>query len=105
MPHPAHTGTMCGRFARERDDYAARFCFQQESETRIVPRFNIDPTPLGLLVRPEGDGRRLVASRLGLLPVWAKDRTIASKVLNALIERRRHGGSRAVGATMGPPTC
>ena len=77
---------MCGRIARVRDDVEAEFGVVEIRETRVTPRFNIAPTQLDLIIRPEADGRRLVASRWGLIPSWAKDRSIGSKTFNARAE-------------------
>lgn len=78
---------MCGRIVRERADYAEQFGFWEESETAIVPRFNIAPTQMDLIVRLEEDGRRhLEPSRWGLIPMWAKDKSIGSKMFNARAE-------------------
>ena len=77
---------MCGRIARVRDDVEAEFGVVEIRETRVTHRFNIAPTQLDLIVRPEDGGRRLVASRWGLIPSWAKDRAIASKTFNARAE-------------------
>ncbi len=82
---------MCGRIAREREDYAAYFGFHEWSETRVQPvlplRYNIAPTQLDGIVRPaDGVGREAVASRWGLIPRWAKDRSIASKTFSARAE-------------------
>jgi putative SOS response-associated peptidase YedK len=77
---------MCGRIVREREDYASYFGFLELSETRLGPRYNIAPTQLDAFVRGEAEGRRLVASRWGLIPVWAKDRASGSKMFNARAE-------------------
>src|SRR4051812_43541493 len=78
---------MCGRIVRI-DDHGIRDIFEvtEFSETRIVPRFNIAPTQLDLVVRPGQAGRELAPSRWGLIPVWAKDRSVASKMFNARAE-------------------
>lgn len=85
---------MCGRIARERADYAIRFGFEEESETRLG--YNIGPMQLDLFVRGDDDRRRLVASRWGLVPVWAKEPSVGSKMINAraetLLERPSYRG-------------
>ena len=77
---------MCGRIVRDRESDFQRFGFYEESDTHIVPRFNIAPTQMDLFIRAEDDSRRLVASRWGLIPVWAKDRSAGSKMFNARAE-------------------
>src|SRR4051794_26444016 len=49
------------------------------------PRFNIAPTQLAPVVTNERD-RRLELFQFGLVPSWAKDPKIASKLLNARAE-------------------
>lgn len=75
---------MCGRIARERADYAIRFGFKEESETRLG--YNIGPMQLDLMIRGDEDRRRQVASRWGLVPVWAKDAAVGAKMINARAE-------------------
>ncbi len=77
---------MCGRIVRDRDFDAARFGIVEFSDTRVTPRFNIAPTQLDLFVRADGDERRLVPSRWGLIPGRAKDRSVGSKMFNARAE-------------------
>jgi putative SOS response-associated peptidase YedK len=81
---------MCGRIVRERDEWGRRFGFDEESSTRLgnwwVERYNIAPTQLDVLVRPTAETRELVASRWGLVPRWAKERSVGSKMFNARAE-------------------
>ncbi len=77
---------MCGRIVRERDDWGAFFGVVEESETRLPSRFNIAPTQLDLFIREQEDGRHVVASRWGLIPTWAKDRSRGGKMFNARAE-------------------
>lgn len=78
---------MCGRIVRL-DDQRIREVFEvtEFSETRITPRFNIAPTQVDLMIRPWDGGRQLLPSRWGLIPVWAKERSIGSKMFNARAE-------------------
>jgi putative SOS response-associated peptidase YedK len=78
---------MCGRTARQWwTDYYDLYGVEEFSETAITPRFNIAPTQSDFMIRAEDGTRRLVASRWGLVPTWAKDRSIASKMFNARAE-------------------
>ncbi len=61
----------------------------EESETRLPPRLGIAPTQLDVFVREDAGGRRAVESRWGLIPSWAKDRTIGGKMFNARAETLR----------------
>lgn len=78
---------MCGRIVRL-DDQRIREVFEvtEFSETRITPRFNIAPAQVDLLIRPYDGGRQLLPSRWGLIPVWAKERSIGAKMFNARAE-------------------
>lgn len=75
---------MCGRIARGRADYALRFGFEEESETRLG--YNIGPMQMDFFVRGDEDRRRAKAWRRGLVPVWAKEASIGSKMFNARAE-------------------
>jgi putative SOS response-associated peptidase YedK len=78
---------MCGRIVREgTDDYPAFFGLVESSEANVQPRFNIAPTQMDLIIRAEEDGRHLEESRWGLIPVWAKEPGIGSRMFNARSE-------------------
>jgi putative SOS response-associated peptidase YedK len=78
---------VCGRIVRANGDgYGDAFELAEISEHRITPRFNIAPTQLDLMIRDTGDGRVLVESRWGLIPPWAKDRTVGGRMFNARAE-------------------
>jgi putative SOS response-associated peptidase YedK len=77
---------MCGRTAREQADYQLWFGVDEFSETAIVPRFNIAPTQRDLRIQAQDGHRRLVESYWGLIPTWAKDRSVASRMFNARAE-------------------
>jgi putative SOS response-associated peptidase YedK len=49
----------------------------------IPPRYNIAPTQEVTAVRAAGAGRELVNLRWGLIPSWAKDKSIGYKLINA----------------------
>ena len=56
----------------------------------IPPRYNLAPTEGVLAVRfnPDDGRRHLDVMRWGLIPVWAKDRSIGNKLINARAETR-----------------
>ena len=54
----------------------------QEISDDLQPSFNIAPTHLVAVVLNDGT-KRLVAMRWGLVPSWATDPTIGSKLINA----------------------
>ncbi len=75
---------MCGRFALEVHIQLKLFeDFEIDSIPATTPRFNIAPSQQILGVR-EVDGHREAAEfRWGLIPSWAKDKTIGFKMINA----------------------
>ena len=78
---------MCGRIVRDRlDRYQEYFDLVEPSDTNAGPRFNVAPTQKDLIIRTHEDGRHLEESRWGLVPVWAKDRSIGSRMFNARAE-------------------
>ena len=91
---------MCGRFAsfRQAQDLADAFAlaYLDDDAAELPPSWNVAPTdPLRLVVeRPErladgGEGpvvRQLRLARWGLVPSWAKDPGIGSKMFNARSE-------------------
>jgi putative SOS response-associated peptidase YedK len=62
-----------------------RFIFEEFSEIRLVPRFNVAPTQQIPVIVNEGS-RKLVSARWGLIPSWAKDEKIGSSLVNARCE-------------------
>ncbi|GIS94301.1 MAG: DUF159 family protein [Dehalococcoidia bacterium] len=87
---------MCGRFTltSDLDGLQQRFGFLSEdtiTEKPIKeffehgPRYNIAPTQLVLTVTNEGH-RRAELMRWGLVPFWAKDLKIGSRMINAVSE-------------------
>ena len=80
---------MCGRFTLTTDLDAAALAalFGAQSRVReLRPRYNIAPTQPAVAVLVEHDRRVLDAFRWGLLPAWARDRSIASRLINARAE-------------------
>ena len=89
---------MCGRFVLiDWDGVEQRFDLP-ESDLRHIserhaetgdspaPRYNIAPTQDVLAVRNDGDGNRAGMMRWGLVPSWAKDPKIGSRMINARAE-------------------
>jgi putative SOS response-associated peptidase YedK len=78
---------MCGRLVRDADIDWAYYGVREVRETAVRhASFNIGPTVWDLQIHTDPDGRELVASRWGLIPRWAKDRGIGSKMFNARAE-------------------
>jgi putative SOS response-associated peptidase YedK len=78
---------MCGRYTLHHspEQVALRFNVQEILATP-TPRFNIAPTqPVAVIVQPH-DTRALDAYRWGLIPAWARDPAIGSRLINARAE-------------------
>lgn len=79
---------MCGRFVSSSspEDLAAYFGVDEIAESVLEPNFNVTPTQ-DVYAVVEHDGRRhLDAFHWGLVPSWAKDVKIGSRMINARAE-------------------
>ncbi len=80
---------MCGRYSLTADleELTGRFEFDGDWET-FERRYNIAPTQQVLTVRERaaGEGREAQFMRWGLIPHWAKDKSIGSRMINARAE-------------------
>lgn len=79
---------MCGRFvsASPPAEIAAYFGAEVVADLEPRPNFNVAPTTDVLVVYDADGERRLDAFRWGLVPTWAKDLSIGSKMINARAE-------------------
>lgn len=82
---------MCGRYTnlmtwREMVDLYR--ITETGNAPNLPPRYNIAPTQAVPIVRPleNGDGRELAMVRWGLIPHWARDKSIAANMINARAE-------------------
>ena len=78
---------VCGRYVLTSPGEAIAEHFRLADLPAYPPRYNIAPTQDALVVRetPEGN-REAVTLRWGLIPFWAKDRSIGSRLINARAE-------------------
>ncbi len=78
---------MCGRFvSASPPDELARY-FEAEPPTHALePNYNVAPTTTVYAVRAADGHRRLDELRWGLVPFWAKDRKVGSRMINARAE-------------------
>jgi putative SOS response-associated peptidase YedK len=85
---------MCGRYASSRrpEDLAEEFEIDRSRVSETVaeplpPDYNVAPTKpvYAVLDRPDGP-RQLRVVRWGLVPFWAKDPSIGSRMINARVE-------------------
>src|SRR3546814_17608670 len=74
---------MCGRYSLRTPLQELERTFGFADRPNLVPRYNIAPTQEVSAVRPGEGGRRLVALRWGLVPSWAQDMSIRSRLVNA----------------------
>ena len=82
---------MCGRFAdyylRQEISELYRIAFDHMPTSNFPPRYNIAPTQNSFVVRLNKGGKRELADlRWGLVPFWAKDLKIGSKMINCQSE-------------------
>ena len=79
---------MCGRFTLRANASQIAKSFQVETGVDLPPRYNIAPTQDVAAVRlsKDGDQRELAMLRWGLIPSWAKDAKIGSRMINARAE-------------------
>ncbi len=78
---------MCGRFAFYSPSEATAALFGVDGALAVEPRYNIAPTQYVAAIREnEAQQRELVMLRWGLVPFWAKDPAIGSRMINARAE-------------------
>jgi putative SOS response-associated peptidase YedK len=82
---------MCGRYSLTSPVEGVRQVFGFLERPNLQARYNIAPTQEVAAVRLEPDsggaaGRHLVMLRWGLIPAWAKDKAIGSRMINARAE-------------------
>ena len=78
---------MCGRYslATDIEGLDERFTFRCEGLPHR-PRFNIAPTQEVLTVTNDGSQNQAQLMKWGLIPFWAKDPSIGSRMINARAE-------------------
>ena len=79
---------MCGRFTSQAKpkEIEKEFDVKVSDNELFTPRYNIAPTQTIAAVL-ESDGKRIIEGlRWGLIPGWAKDQSIGSKMINARAE-------------------
>ena len=78
---------MCGRYELHTHPAALMLAFGLPVPPTIRPRYNIAPMQDVPVIRTSGSGERELAMvRWGLVPRWAKDPSIGSKMINARAE-------------------
>lgn len=78
---------MCSRYFLDADGNVIAYTFRLPVQEPIRRRFNIAPTQLAPVIRASAGGARQVALlRWGLVPSWAKDLSVGTKMINARAE-------------------
>jgi putative SOS response-associated peptidase YedK len=78
---------MCGRFvSASPPDEIARYFDATAPEALLEPSYNVAPTNDVYAVLDDGGVRRLDAFHWGLVPHWAKDPKVGSRMINARSE-------------------
>ena len=78
---------MCGRFTSFLSPEILENTFGVQAPPDISPRYNIAPTQQVWIIREAATGGRHLSSvRWGLVPHWAKDLSIGSRMINARCE-------------------
>lgn len=83
-----YDASMCGRFTLTSPAETVAGLFELEELPALTPRYNVAPTQSVVVVRTTQDNpaRALVELQWGLIPSWAKDRNIGSRMINARAE-------------------
>ncbi len=76
---------MCGRYTLTADAASIQLAFNLDSIPDWQPRYNIAPSQLAPVITGKSAGR-LSFLKWGLVPSWAKDAAIGSKMINARAE-------------------
>ena len=76
---------MCGRYTLTADAASIQLAFNLGSIPDWQPRYNIAPSQLAPVITGK-NARRLSFLKWGLVPSWAKDAAIGSKMINARAE-------------------
>lgn len=86
---------MCGRFVSESppDEIARYFAAEDITPSALQPSWNVAPTDDIYVVYARGGARRLDAVRWGLVPPWAKDLSVGSRMINARAESLDRNGA------------
>ena len=79
---------MCGRYSQSQSAEIIAKAFHLDDVPTLEPRYNIAPTQFVSAIGqdPTSGYRQLKLFQWGLIPSWAKDKTIGSKLINARAE-------------------
>jgi putative SOS response-associated peptidase YedK len=75
---------MCSRYFLDADGNVIAFTFSVPLNERVRRRFNIAPTQQAPVIRATpGGGHEMAMLRWGLVPAWARDIGVGTKMINA----------------------
>ncbi len=74
---------MCSRYFLDADGNIIAYTFSVPVHDRIRKRFNIAPTQQAPVIRAGPEGREVAMLRWGLVPSWASDLKVGTKMINA----------------------
>jgi putative SOS response-associated peptidase YedK len=75
---------MCGRYSLTTPVEGLRHLFQFPERPNLEPRYNVAPTQDAPLLRRGEEGSvHLAQLRWGLIPSWAKDKSVGARFINA----------------------
>ena len=78
---------MCSRYFLDADGNVIAYTFRVPVQERVTRRYNIAPTQLAPVVRATREGaREIELLRWGLVPSWAKELAVGTKMINARSE-------------------
>lgn len=79
---------MCGRFTQSQTAQKIAQAFQVDNVASLTRRYNIAPTqPVATILQTKDDAnRQFKMLRWGLIPSWAKDAKMGSRLINARAE-------------------
>jgi putative SOS response-associated peptidase YedK len=77
---------MCGRYSLVGSDDSVAQAMEALLEARFAPSWNVSPTQFAPVVRATEAGRRIAMLRWGLVPPWAEDLRVGSRMINARAE-------------------
>jgi putative SOS response-associated peptidase YedK len=77
---------MCGRYTLSTPADVLAELFELEVVPALRPRYNIAPTQNAPIVRSKGESRKLDLLRWGLIPHWAKEKSMGNRMINARSE-------------------
>src|SRR5258708_39930869 len=77
---------MCGRYTLIANGETIAASFGVEPALATLPRYNIAPTQSVVAVLNQNGSRYLGLLRWGLIPAWAKDESIGTRIINARAE-------------------